>query len=48
MPALVEIPTDRDASGPWVPGWWDFPIPTYIEDERQDEYRAMRDREQHL
>lgn len=47
-PALVEIPTDRDASGPWVPGWWDFPIPTYIQDERQDEYRAMRAREQHL
>ncbi|MFI9748964.1 thiamine pyrophosphate-dependent enzyme [Streptomyces collinus] len=20
-PALVEVPTDRDAAGPWVPGW---------------------------
>jgi acetolactate synthase I/II/III large subunit len=47
-PALVEVPTDRDASGPWVPGWWDFPIPTYIDDERQKEYREMRAREQHL
>lgn len=47
-PALVEVPTDRDASGPWVPGWWDFPIPTYITDERQKEYREMRAREQHL
>ena len=47
-PALVEVPTDRDAAGPWVPGWWDFPIPAYIKDERQDEYREMRAREQHL
>lgn len=47
-PALVEVPTDRDAAGPWVPGWWDFPIPTYIDDERQDEYRELRDQEQHL
>jgi acetolactate synthase-1/2/3 large subunit len=47
-PALVEVPPDRDAAGPWVPGWWDFPIPAYIEDERQDEYREMRAREQHL
>jgi acetolactate synthase-1/2/3 large subunit len=47
-PALVEIPTDRDAAGPWVPGWWDFPVPAYIEDERQDEYREFREREQHL
>ena len=23
-PALVVVPTDRDAAGPWVPGWWDF------------------------
>lgn len=34
-PALIEVPTDRDAAGPWVPGWWDFPIPAYITDERQ-------------
>ncbi|MFJ6983827.1 MULTISPECIES: thiamine pyrophosphate-binding protein [unclassified Streptomyces] len=47
-PALIEVPTDRDAAGPWVPGWWDFPVPAYIEDERQDEYRALRAKEQHL
>ena len=47
-PALIELPTDRDAAGPWVPGWWDFPIPEYIDDERQDEYRMLRDSEQHL
>ncbi|WP_027507204.1 thiamine pyrophosphate-binding protein [Rhodococcus sp. UNC23MFCrub1.1] len=47
-PALIEIPTDRDAAGPWVPGWWDFPIPAYIDDERQDEYRENRAKEQHL
>lgn len=47
-PALIEVPTDRDAAGPWVPGWWDFPIPAYIDDERQDEYRDLRAKEQHL
>ena len=47
-PALIEVPTDRDAAGPWVPGWWDFPVPSYIEDERQVEYSEMRAREQHL
>lgn len=47
-PTLVEVPTSRDAAGPWVPGWWDFPIPGYIEDERQDEYREMVAAEQHL
>jgi acetolactate synthase I/II/III large subunit len=47
-PALVEIPTDRDAAGPWVPGWWDFPVPGYIRDERQAEYRSFREKEQHL
>ena len=46
-PTLVEVPTSRDAAGPWVPGWWDFPIPGYIEDERQDEYREMVAAEQH-
>jgi len=45
---LIELPTDRDAAGPWVPGWWDFPIPSYIEDERQDEYATLRKSEQHL
>lgn len=29
-PAVIEVPTDRDTVGPWVPGWWDFPIPAYI------------------
>jgi acetolactate synthase-1/2/3 large subunit len=47
-PALVEVPTDRDAAGPWTPGWWDFPVPTYITDERQDEYHRVRSTEQHL
>ena len=47
-PVLVEVPTDRDAAGPWVPGWWDFPIPAYITDERQEEYAATRRSEQHL
>ncbi|WP_433259559.1 thiamine pyrophosphate-binding protein (plasmid) [Streptosporangium sp. CA-135522] len=46
-PVLVEVPTSRDAAGPWVPGWWDFPIPEYVE-EGQDEYRAYRQNEQHL
>lgn len=47
-PALVEVPTDRDAAGPWVPGWWDFPVPAYITDERQEEYADHRRAEQHL
>lgn len=47
-PVLIEIPTDRDAAGPFVPGWWDFPIPEYITDERQDEYKVLRQSEQHL
>ncbi|NGO06909.1 thiamine pyrophosphate-binding protein [Streptomyces sp. HC44] len=46
-PVLVQIPTARDAAGPWVPGWWDFPIPEYVK-EGQDEYRAFRRNEQHL
>jgi acetolactate synthase-1/2/3 large subunit len=47
-PALVVVPTDRDAAGPWVPGWWDFPVPAYVKDERQDEYWETRAKEQHL
>jgi acetolactate synthase-1/2/3 large subunit len=47
-PALVEVPTSRDAAGPWVPGWWDFPVPGYIKDDRQDAYWAERAEEQHL
>jgi acetolactate synthase I/II/III large subunit len=46
--ALVEVPTARDAAGPFVPGWWDFPIPAYITDDRQEEYWAARGEEQHL
>ena len=46
--SVVVVPTDRDAAGPWVPGWWDFPVPTYIDDERQEEYAEHRAREQHL
>lgn len=47
-PVLIEVPTDRDAAGPWVPGWWDFPVPAYIDDERQQEYWDVRASEQHL
>lgn len=46
-PVLVEVPTSRDAAGPWVPGWWDFPVPAYIKDQRQDDYWAERGDEQH-
>ncbi len=47
-PTLVEVPTARDAAGPWVPGWWDFPVPAYIKDQRQADYWAERAEEQHL
>jgi acetolactate synthase-1/2/3 large subunit len=47
-PTLVEVPTARDAAGPWVPGWWDFPVPGYIDDERQTEYEEGRAEEQHV
>jgi acetolactate synthase I/II/III large subunit len=46
-PTVVEVPTARDAAGPWVPGWWDFPVPAYITDERQQEYWEGRAEEQH-
>jgi acetolactate synthase I/II/III large subunit len=46
-PVLVEVPTSRDAAGPWVPGWWDFPVPAYITDSRQDDYWSERSEEQH-
>ncbi len=45
--ALVEVPTARDTAGPFVPGWWDFPVPAYVTDDRQDEYWAARAQEQH-
>lgn len=38
-PTLVEVPTARDAAGPWVSGWWSFPTPGQIDDERQIEYK---------
>ena len=46
-PALVEVTTSRDAAGPFVTGWWDFPSPAYYGKERAsyDEGRAL---EQHL
>ena len=47
-PTIVEVTTARDAAGPWVPGWWDFPVPAYIDDERQQEYWDGRNLEQHL
>jgi acetolactate synthase I/II/III large subunit len=47
-PTVVEVPTARDAAGPWVPGWWDFPVPAYITDERQTEYWEGRAEEQHV
>ena len=47
-PALVEAVTARDAGGPFVPGWWDFPSPGYIDDARQEVYSADRAEEQHL
>ena len=31
---LATVPTDRDAAGPWTPGWLDWPVPTYVTDER--------------
>jgi acetolactate synthase-1/2/3 large subunit len=46
-PAVVEAVTARDAGGPFVPGWWDFPAPGYITDSRQDDYAAERAQEQH-
>jgi acetolactate synthase I/II/III large subunit len=46
-PVVVEVPTSRDAAGPWVPGWWDFPVPAYIRDARQDDYWSERSEEQH-
>jgi acetolactate synthase I/II/III large subunit len=46
-PALVEVITARDAAGPWVSGWWDFPVPAYVADDRQEEYWVARNEEQH-
>ncbi len=46
-PAVVEAITARDAGGPFVPGWWDFPSPSYLADERQGVYASERAEEQH-
>ena len=46
-PALVEVTTSRDAAGPFVTGWWDFPSPAYYEKE-QASYAEGRALEQHL
>ncbi len=46
-PALVEVTTSRDAAGPFVTGWWDFPSPAYYEKE-QASYAEGRAEEQHL
>jgi acetolactate synthase-1/2/3 large subunit len=46
-PALVEVATSRDAAGPFVSGWWDFPSPEYYEPE-QAAYAEGRELEQHL
>ena len=46
-PSLIEIPTSRDAAGPWVPGWWDFPVPEYHQGEAQEEYKEKMLAEQH-
>jgi acetolactate synthase-1/2/3 large subunit len=47
-PTLIEATTARDAAGPFVPGWWDLPIPGNITDARQVEYHQGRAEEQHL
>jgi len=46
-PALVEVTTSRDAAGPFVTGWWDFPSPAYYTKE-QELYAEGRRDEQHL
>ncbi len=46
-PALVEVTTSRDAAGPFVTGWWDFPSPSYYEKE-QTSYAEGRALEQHV
>lgn len=47
-PALVEVITSRDAAGPYTPGWWDFPVPSYVQGSAHDEYNEGRALEQHL
>lgn len=47
-PALVEVITSRDAAGPYTPGWWDFPVPAYVEGDAHAEYKEGRDLEQHM
>ena len=47
-PALVEVITSRDAAGPYTPGWWDFPVPAYVQGEGHAEYAEGRALEQHM
>jgi acetolactate synthase-1/2/3 large subunit len=46
-PAMVEVTTSRDAAGPFVTGWWDFPSPAYYTKE-QELYAEGRRDEQHF
>jgi thiamine pyrophosphate-dependent acetolactate synthase large subunit-like protein len=46
-PALVEVTTSRDAAGPFVTGWCDFPSPAYYEKE-QASYAKRPALEQHM
>jgi acetolactate synthase-1/2/3 large subunit len=44
-PSLVEVKVARDYpnSGSTVVGWWDVPIPTYLEDRRADYEQARKE-----
>ena len=44
-PSLVEVKVARDFpnSGSTVVGWWDVPIPTYLEDRRADYEQARKE-----
>ena len=45
--ALVEVKSSREAAGPLVTGWWDFPSPAYC-DKEQASYPQGRALEQHM
>jgi acetolactate synthase I/II/III large subunit len=44
-PSLIEVKVARDFpnSGSTVVGWWDVPIPTYLEDRRADYEQARKE-----
>ena len=44
-PSLIEVKVARDYpnSGSTVVGWWDVPIPTYLEDRRADYEQARKE-----